>query len=87
MQNQLLLGNVLQVLVEDRIISSPMSVVTMSSSSFRWKKYERDRPEKIGTKAAMGLEQEKVPKRAGRSAFGYPPKSLFSKVQIKEGDA
>lgn len=42
---------------------------------------------KIGTKAAMGLELEEVPKRAGRSALGYPPKSLFSKVQIKEGDA
>lgn len=43
--------------------------------------------EKIRTKAAMGLELEKVPKRTGRSAFGTCPKSLFSKVQIKEGDA
>lgn len=43
--------------------------------------------EKIGTKAAVGLEQEKMPKRAERSAFGYLQKPLFSKVQIEEGDA
>lgn len=42
--------------------------------------------EKTGTKAAMGLELEIVPKREGKSACGYAPKSLFSKLQIKEGD-
>lgn len=43
--------------------------------------------EEIGTKAAMGLELEKMTKRVERSAFDYPPKSLFSKEQIKVGDS
>lgn len=39
--------------------------------------------EKRGAKAALGLGLVKGPKGAGRSAFGYPPQSLNSKVQIK----
>lgn len=43
--------------------------------------------EKIGAKAAMDLGLVKVPKGAGRSAFGHPLPSAYSNVQIKEGGA
>lgn len=43
--------------------------------------------EKVGTKAAMGLGLVKVPKGAGSAAFGYPPQSVHSKAQLKEGGA
>lgn len=70
------MGKFLQVLFEDRITSSPMTIVTMSSSSLNWKKdicMKDISQEKVGTKAAMGLGLVKVPKGAGSAAFGYPP--------------
>lgn len=85
MQNQLLLGNILQVLVEDRIISSPMPIVTMSSSSFRWKKYERDCPDKNRNKSCLGFGTRGSAKKSREGSFRLPPKIFIFQSADKGG--